>query len=161
MAPPRLPTKLKLIRGETRPSRLNHREPQPRAGLPRLPAGMTDRAKQVWRRVVRDYGPTGVLTSVDADVLRIYCEAVARYEQAGALFDASGPVIRATGNGARRSELVKNPLAQIVRDQADLVRAMARELGLTPSARAGLRASEAIGEADPLDAFLRRRPGAG
>jgi P27 family predicted phage terminase small subunit len=161
MAPPRLPTRLKVLRGETRPSRLNHREPQPRAGLPRMPPDMTDRAKQVWRRIVRDYGATGVLTTVDADVLRIYCESVARYEQAGALFDASGPVIRATGTGARRGELVKNPLAQIVRDQADLVRSMARELGLTPSARSGLHALEDLGEADPLDALLRRRPGAG
>ena len=44
--------------------------------------------------------------------------------------------------GARGGELVKNPLHQIVRDNALLVRALARELGLTPAARVGLRGGE-------------------
>ena len=34
--------------------------------------------------------------------------------------------------------LVKNPLHQVVRDDADQIRQFARELGLSPSARAGL-----------------------
>ena len=76
-------------------------------------------------------GATGVLTAADADGLRIYCESVARYRHAAQLLDQSGPLITATGRGARRGELVKNPLHQIVRDNAVLVRAFARELGLT------------------------------
>jgi P27 family predicted phage terminase small subunit len=118
-----------------------------------MPADMTVRAKQVWRRVLRDFGPTGVLTGADADILRAYCEAVAPYEHAGAMFDASGPLIRAQGTGARRGELVKNPLAQIVRDQAALLRAMARELGLTPAARTGLSV-EPVPAYDPMAELL-------
>jgi P27 family predicted phage terminase small subunit len=152
-----MPIPLRALRGETRPSRLNAASPQPRAGLPRVPADLGDRAKAVWRRVVREYGPSGVLTGADTDVLRCYCEAVARYEQAGRLFDAAGPVIRASGTGARRGELVKNPLAQVVRDQAELVRLLARELGLTPAARVGLRAPAQPAEDDPFEAFLRAR----
>jgi P27 family predicted phage terminase small subunit len=86
--------------------------------------------------VSSELGPTGVLTRLDRDVLRAYAEAVARYEAAAVMLAGSGPLIR----GARHGELIKNPLHQIVRDNAMLLLAFARELGATPSARSGLRA---------------------
>lgn len=144
-----MPTALKVLHGETRPSRINRAEPKPRARLPIMPKGLAKRPAQVWRRVVRDYAHTGVLTAVDADALRAYCEAVARYEQAAGMLEESGPLIR----GARRGELVKNPLHQIVRDNADLMRQYARELGFTPAARTGLKVEAEEGSADPLDAW--------
>ena len=54
---------------------------------------------------------------------------------------AGGRAVRAVGPARPRrdGELVKNPLHQVVRDNADEVRLFARELGLSPSARAGLR----------------------
>ena len=55
---------------------------------------MSDEAKRVWRRVIRDFGATGVLTAVDADALRTYCEAVVRYVQAARTLEASGPLVR-------------------------------------------------------------------
>src|SRR5664280_831838 len=75
------PTKLKLLRGETRASRVNRAEPEP-GGAPHFPEGMSDASKRVWRRIIRDYGATGVITAADADVLRAYCDAVVRYVQA-------------------------------------------------------------------------------
>ena len=71
------PTRVKLLRGETRPSRLNYAEPIPPSGMPRMPADMDADAKVVWRRVLRDMRHTGVIRAADADVLRCYCEAVA------------------------------------------------------------------------------------
>jgi phage terminase small subunit len=53
---------------------------------------------------------------------------------------------------------VKNPLHQIVRDNAILLRAFARELGLTPSARTGLTGTFGEADDDPLEAWLRRGP---
>ena len=152
------PTALKVLRGETRPSRLDRAEPKPRAEPLPTPPDLGPAATEVWRRVVRGMGPTGVITGVDAESLRIYCESVARYRHAAELLDASGPLITAAGRGARRGELVKNPLHQIVRDNAVLVRAYARELGLTPAARVGLRP---VGEAerDPFAAFLDESAG--
>lgn len=147
--PPSLPTKLKVLRGERRPSRLNRAEPKPRAHLPKMPRGMDAGAKVVWRRVLRDYGETGVLTAVDGDALRAYCEAVSRYETAAEMLATSGPLVR----GARRGELVKNPLHQVVRDNADLMRQFARELGLTPAARTGIKVPEAPSDDDALGAW--------
>jgi len=151
--PAPMPTRLKILHGETRSSRLNRNEPRP-GGQPRMPADMSDEAKRVWRRVIRDFGATGVLTAVDADALRTYCEAVVRYVQAARTLEASGPLVR----GARSGELVKNPLHQIVRDNAILLRAFARELGLTPSARTGLTGAVGVADDDPLEAWLRRGP---
>lgn len=153
MGRPPIPTKLKLLRGETRPSRLNRQEPRPRGIRPRMPLDMGPAARAVWRRVMREMGATGVITAADADVFRVFCESVARYEYAARLLEQSGPLIAARGHGARAGELVKSPLHQIVRDDAVLVRALARELGLTPTARTGLRGN---GEADrdPFADFL-------
>jgi P27 family predicted phage terminase small subunit len=79
--------------------------------------------------------PAGMITAVDADTLACYCEAVTRYRQAAALLARSAPLIR----GARSSDLIANPLDRVTRGWADQIRLFARELGLTPSARAGLR----------------------
>jgi len=78
--------------------------------------------------------PRGVITRVDTDALRCYCEAVARYAEASRLLAQTGLLVR-----GQHGELVKSPLHQILRDHRDAIRLFARELGLTPSARAGLK----------------------
>jgi len=107
-----------------------------------------------WRRLVRDYAQSGVLTSVDADSLRIYCECVVRYEHAASMLEKTGPLTR-----GQKGELVKNPLHQVVRDDADLIRAFARELGFTPSARSSLTAMKEPEEGDALDRWMAGKTG--
>jgi len=129
------PTRLRVLRGETRPSQVNLAEPVPIQGLPVPPADLGPDALAVWVRILAAFGHTGVITGADTDTLRLYCEAMVRYQQAARLLDQSGPLSR----GRRGAELVKNPLHQVVRDTATLVRALAGDLGLTPAARVGLR----------------------
>ena len=143
------PTALKLLRGETRPSRINRDEPRPVGELGPIP-DISPEAQAVWRHVVGALGHTGVLRAADSDIVRIYCQTVARYDKASRLLDASGPLI----TGARGRELVKNPLHQIVRDDALLIRSLAGELGLTPAARVGLR--DANGRATSVSTILER-----
>ncbi len=143
------PTKVKLLRGETRPSRVNYREPLPDSKLPTMPSDMDAAAKTVWGRVMRTMGKTGVIRASDTDTLRCYCEAVARYNQAARLYAETGPLVpgwspktndddEADVKKAKVVVWVKNPLHQIVREHAEQVRAFGRELGLTPSSRSGL-----------------------
>ena len=127
------PSAVKARQGETRPSRINGMEPLPRLAPPQMPRGMDEAAQRVWRRVLREMRGSDVILGADADVLRCYCEAVSRYAQAAELYSRSSPLV------TRDRELVKNPLHQLVRDNADAIRLFARELGLSPSARAGLR----------------------
>ena len=152
--PPPTPTKLKLLRGNPGKRPINRQEPTPAANLPVRPDGMSEASQAVWDRILRDYGQTGVLTGVDAAGLRIFCEAVVRYEYAATRLEQSGPLVR--GAERRGGELVKNPLHQIVRDNADLVRAFARELGFTPAARSALTSLGKPDENDPLAEWLAR-----
>ena len=55
------PTKVKRLRGETRPSRLNHAEPLPHPALPRMPADM-----DAWRRAGLKPVPPGVFENSQA-----------------------------------------------------------------------------------------------
>jgi P27 family predicted phage terminase small subunit len=105
-----------------------------------MPVDMSPEAKRIWRGVLRDMGGTGVITAVEGLLLRMYCETGSRYTYTAPMLERAGPLIVAAGTGARRGELVKNPLHQIVRDDVLLLRALAGDLGLTPAARAGLTA---------------------
>lgn len=133
--PAPLPTRVKILHGETRPSRLNPDEPRPPANVPIMPVDLDPGAQAVWERVLRDQAP-GVILAAHSDVLRLYCEAVVRYGEASALLGKSGLLLR----GARGSEVVRNPLVAMVRDAGDQVRVLARELGLTPSSISGVHA---------------------
>lgn len=150
--PASMPTRLKIIRGETRPSRVNYDEPMPTALHLQVPEDLSADAREVWVAVVQAVHHTGVLTSADVDTLRLYCEAVVRYRSAEDMLVKTGPLIK-----GRNGEFVKNPLHQIVRDNALLMRALARELGLTPAARSGLRGdldAQANSAGAKLDALI-------
>ena len=149
--PPPAPDAAKLRRGETRPSRLNGREPLPRRRLPAMPTGLAPSAQTAWRHVLREMRDAEVLSGADAHLLRIYCGAYARYVEAAELYAQASPLLKDRGH------LVKNPLHQVVRDSADQVRLLARELGLSPAARASLQL--AIGpEAPDIDADIGPPP---
>jgi P27 family predicted phage terminase small subunit len=123
---------VKIIRGD-HSSRVNYREPLPSSETPEMPADMDAEAEAVWRRVIAAMGTSGVIRVPDSDVLRCYREAVSCYTAAVRLYVGSGPLIKYRGSP------VKNPIYQIMRESREQVRLFARELGLTPSARAGLK----------------------
>jgi len=143
--PAKVPVDLRILNGETRPSQIGARPVRPRTSTaPLAPADMEAAAKVVWRRVMREQAP-GIITSIDRDGLRVYCEAVARYEAASRLLATSQPLVRGQGN-----LLVRNPMHLVVRDNADLIKTWARELGLSPAARAGLQSPEKSNRDDPV-----------
>ena len=145
---PRKPTKLKILSNTLEPSREHGRvEPEPVDVPIERPASMSDEAGALWDRIMNDYSHTGVLTRIDTEALRAYCDFATRYEQAAIGLDKSSPLVRTT-----RGDLVKNPLHQIARDNAMVMLRLARELGFTPSARASLETPET---GDELDAWQR------
>lgn len=152
------PTKIRLLRGETRPSQINRHGPEPLPGMPEPPDDLDPAAKVVWERVMREFGHTGVIRGADHDVFRAYCDAVVRYGQAEAALRGTGPLVRDRHHGG---ELTKSPLHQIVRDNAALVRALAGDLGLTPAARVGLRQGAPRSGPTKLDELRARREARG
>jgi P27 family predicted phage terminase small subunit len=110
-----------------------------------MPRGMDEGAQRIWRRIVREMRGADVILAVDADVLRCHCEAMSLYTQAIELMAGKSLLI------LRDGDLVKNPLLQVVRDNREAVRLFARELGLSPSARAGMRVEPSAVPADIED----------
>jgi P27 family predicted phage terminase small subunit len=137
LGPAPLPTALKLLHGERRPSRLNRDEPRPPANAPQMPDDLAPAAQLVWRRVLETQAP-GVILAAHSDVLRLYCEAVVRSEESAALLRQSGPLILDRHHGGAP---VASPLHRIVRDNATLVRTLAGDLGLTPSSLSSVHAA--------------------
>jgi P27 family predicted phage terminase small subunit len=150
--PQPIPTAEKIRRGETRPSVLNLTEPIPRQRVPRMPVGLPPSARAVWTRVLREM-PEGVIVAADTDLLVAYCEAVVRYRRASKAYGESVGILKGRDGGP-----VANPLHRIVRDWSAEVRVLARELGLSPAARAGLHVEGGDGVADGIEAQIGQSP---
>jgi phage terminase small subunit len=106
---------------------------------------MTPAATTVLRRVMREMGSTGLITSADADALRAYCESVARYQYAARM--RSSRVRWCAGRRASSSR------TRSTRSSVTTRSSCARELGLTPAARTGLHGNQQE-ERDPFADFL-------
>jgi P27 family predicted phage terminase small subunit len=129
------PTAAKRERG-VRPDRINPAEPVPSGRVPSCPGWLSPEARGVWRRLAPDLYRRGVLTAWDVDVFAFYCDLVV---QAARARDLLGPALLVQG---RRDGLVTNPAWRIYRDAVQQMLALAREFGLTPSARSELRLTE-------------------
>jgi hypothetical protein len=62
----------------------------------------------------------------DPDALAVYCNAVADYQRAQQVLDQTGDLIQGT-----RGTLVRNPLNPIKAQNATVIRALSRQLGLS------------------------------
>lgn len=138
------PTHLRVVRGD-RKDRINTKEPKPKKSKPRCPAWLSDEAKVVWKRTAKQLDGMGLLYEADQDILNAYANAVVNYQKATELVDRSGVLIK-----GRRDGVVTNPAVRVQRDAATLIRMLAGELGLTPSARTRLKAEQD----DTADDFL-------
>lgn len=127
------PTNLKLLHGESRPSRVGGPEPQPRESLPSAPDWLTGEAVEVWDRTVSELDAMGLAFAADRDSLVVYVNAVVNYVRAQKFLDLAGVMIKGVDGG-----VVRNPANAIVKQNAVLIGKFAREFGLTPSARVGL-----------------------
>jgi len=147
MPRPRVPTELKLLRGNPGKERIHPevRPLRPRE-LPDPPEFLTREAKDEWWRIADELHRLGILTVVDLNPLAAYCQAFGRWSIAETALarmaenDAltSALMIRNTAGGPQQ-----NPLVKIATNAArDMVR-YASEFGLTPVARARIASAEA------------------
>lgn len=83
--PPRKPTALKLLHGTFRADTAAKSEPVPESdpNCPAPPDYLSELAKVEWKRLATELHPLGLLTRVDGSALEFYCEAYARWREAG------------------------------------------------------------------------------
>jgi P27 family predicted phage terminase small subunit len=97
----------------------------------------------------------GLITPVDAVAFGLYCQTLHQYCE---VLKAIPHVAEYTTEVGEQHSLVQHPLVGVLhKARADVLK-LAREFGMTPSARAGLRLGTGEAkEVDPLDAILARR----
>lgn len=135
--PAKEPRELSILKGG-KDSRIPKNAVVPPPGDPTKPAGLSRDAAAVWDHVMAEMRATKAIKPVDAEVLEVYCTTVVRWREAERRLVLEGPLVE-----GQKGEMVKNPLHQIVRDNAHVIRVYAREMGLTPSARSGITLPEA------------------
>ena len=126
-----MPTALKILSG-VRESRVNRYEPIPPDEKVTRPGGMSAGAIAVWNELAPALQAIGLLTVLDVNHFRVYCEAVNSWREAVAALNRDGVLIP----GDRGQ--VKHPACQIVRDQASIMLSYGARFGLSPSDRSNL-----------------------
>jgi len=129
----------KAITGaKPRKSRAKRGELNVFAALPVRPRWLSAAARQEWSRIVPLLAERGTLTQVDTMTLAIYCETVARYQQALHSVQNDGLNIKVTvldSSGKAHETTKPNPALKILESaQRDALRLL-REMGATPRSR--------------------------
>lgn len=132
--PPKKPSALRLLEGDTSHRPQNKREPKPALLKKALaaPDWLTREGRSVWKRVVPELQRLNLLSKLDLDALGAYCASVGRARKAEAILKRGGLTVKVNGQVQRRIEI------GIARDSWKDARAFAGELGLTPAARTRL-----------------------
>lgn len=125
------PTNVRLLHGD-RKDRINTAEPVAPEGLPSCPVD-TPAVRAVWDYTVDVLSRMSLATPADRDALLAFCEAVVMHRRASQKLAAEEIVVPGLHGG-----MVRNPLVQIQRDQAMLIRVLGQQFGLTPSARSSI-----------------------
>ena len=100
---------------------------------PLAPAGLGERATAVWDELARMVTDAQMLTVSDLAALEALAVQIARARQAREALE--GQPLAVAG---AQSQWIVNPLVRVERDAWTLVLKIAREFGMTPSARASL-----------------------
>lgn len=127
--PKGMPTNVRLLHGD-REDRINRDEPMQPDGEP-VPDEMSDEVRAIWDYTLEQLRGMKLASPADRDSLMCYCEAVVTHRRASRLLARSNVIVRTVKGDA----FMKNPLVQIQRDAAMVIRIFAREFGLTPSGR--------------------------
>jgi P27 family predicted phage terminase small subunit len=137
------PAALKLVRGETRPSRVNYQEPKPPVPveLP-APSTLTPEGAEVWNRLVPRLMALGVMTDWDVDLMEAFCWAVVHHREANRMIARAGLLSMKRDDKTGTTTFNVNPAIRVARDMAQVMTSIGGRFGLTPSDRSGLIAPE-------------------
>lgn len=130
--PGKTPTKVLQMRGS--PVAKNRTgEPVGTVGAPVQPDWLDELAQAEWQRLVPELRKMRVLTLADQAALAILCASWSEYRQAKAIVDKVGPVAKTP-----KGRLIKHPALQAQEQAYTRWERLAKQFGLTPSARAGM-----------------------
>ncbi len=110
-------------------------------------------AASAFHRLHGELNVLGLVTTLDVEMLKAYCQAYGMWVEATALVNKMGMVQKTSNNN-----YIQNPYVAIVNKQAALMTKIGSEFGMSPSSRASLDVKPATqGIGDPVDELLQRR----
>lgn len=107
---------------------------KPQANRIRPPTWLPSEGKREFKRIIKEMKDLDVLTNVDVDALAVYCDAYVTYIECTRIVEAEGLQIKHV-NKAGAENMVPHPMLSKKRQLADQMKALATEMGLTPSSR--------------------------
>jgi len=115
-----------------------------------VPKGLDAEAKKMWRRVVKDLKPKGLITPSDAIALEMLCRAFASWRAAAQeVQDQGANLVSLTPNGYEAA----SPWVAIERTEYDKLYKMLKEFALTPVRRGRVTPAEGTDD-DPMTGLL-------
>jgi P27 family predicted phage terminase small subunit len=118
------------------------------ANEPTMPTGMSALARAEWKRIVPELMKAGVLTRLDSQVLRLYCEAYADWITAKKTVKKEGRIYQMP-NGMKRP----HPAVAQCNAAERRMNGFLQQLACTPLARTRIRL-EPVTPDDPMDEFI-------
>jgi P27 family predicted phage terminase small subunit len=150
--PPPEPTNLRLMRGDPSKKGVNHTEPKPPEAAIDAPRWLPAAARDKWQELAPKLRGMGVFTVADTDALEQYVAAYVEWRKHLAICLSGGDVITMHHpDGSVRYAQV-SPSAVLVQRHGQTMQRLAREFGMTPSARSSLHT---VTVDDPLGDFLK------
>lgn len=147
------PDELKRLQGNPGKRPLNNNAPKyPKFDiddLPTPPSWLNTPAKKEWKRLIPILHQVGVLSKADTGAMAAYCQAFGEFVEATKLVKAKGyTTVTDKGNVVRRPEV------GIANTAMKLMVSIAREFGMTPSARSNVDVEKVEDQKDPFVVFI-------
>ncbi|WP_243077734.1 phage terminase small subunit P27 family [Pantoea sp. MQR6] len=153
--PPRIPTALRLVKGNPSKRALNKAEPKPPSGVPLIPKHFNKQEKYWFKRIGEELDCSGVISKLDGMALELLIGAYVEWRKHRDVIDQVGETYNVT-NMAGETLVKAHPQVAMMSDAWKRLRAMMSEFGMTPASRSKV-SSDGQGEADPLEEFLKKR----
>jgi len=137
--PARLPEDVRARRGTLQRCRTNPDRPKVEPGVPEAPAFLGAFAAAEWRRIVPLLDDAGLLTPIDRAALAAYCVAWGQLAEAETALQGLPPTV----TDEHGLEVVNPAVEPFQKKSLDAIGAFyryAREFGMSPSARASVKA---------------------
>ena len=151
--PKPVPKAAKRRRGTFRADR-DGGTPEPKSEKPRRPAWLGKEASRHWTAIAAELEGMGVLARADQVALALLCQALADYLAARQEVAEQGMTFL-TESGY----VTQHPAVGMMNRAWERVVKLAREFGMTPSSRAGLKVPGKEAPADPLLEMIMKRYG--
>lgn len=144
---PRIPTAIKLLRGNPGHQKLNAKEPKPLVDLGKPPPELSLPAKRIWHKYGKQLRELGVMTRIDEASFAAFCQTYARWLEVNTyLRDA--PLLLENAKGG----LAINPALKLLDTLQTALMRVAGDFGLSPSSRSKITTN--IVREDELGDFL-------